>query len=238
MHKQRKVQEESAGVGEAGLIFCDAARAGRGCTFNLASITMVPLAIFLAFVVLVHVTATRVAHATGSELRAPNPLDPRDPQVVWDVGHACLPDMSDHVLYKDAFLLVFLAPFLRRLPSSRFLLEFAARFGLLLLLRALVMASTVLPSSGRCRTRDRRTLSPFESLTGGCHDKMFSGHFAFGLVLTLMLFAHGHVSSTLVNVSLFALLNVVNAVLIVGTRAHFTQDVLVSALVTLLVFRL
>lgn len=196
------------------------------------------LSAFLTCALASHVMAMKAVQRIGTDyVRPDNPLDARSAGLpVWDAGHAYFRDVSHLAAFKDAFQLVFVVPFLTRVPSTLLLAEFAARFGVILLLRSLLLCTTVLPRHDHCKLP--RDLGMIQSVTGGCHDKMFSGHFSFGLLLTLLAFGHGYVRLNVCNAVLFAALNVANALLIVSTRSHYTADVVVAALVTLLVFKL
>lgn len=158
----------------------------------------------------------------------------REHAAVWDVMHAHLPDYSKHNHTKNAYLLVFCAPLLFTGITPTFAKEFALKFALVVLLRSLATVTTILPKNPRC-TCDNPAGLLNVTVQGTCYDKMFSGHFAFGLLLTVLMFKHRLITPSVAAVGLFALLNCAHVLILGATRAHFTQDVVVSIYVTLLV---
>lgn len=73
------------------------------------------------------------------------------------------------------------------------------------------------------------------SIGGTCYDKMFSGHFAFGLLMTLLAFQHNFVAYNGLNILVAVIVNAMHFIIITATRAHYTMDVMVALYVTLLV---
>jgi hypothetical protein len=64
---------------------------------------------------------------------------------------------------------------------------------------------------------------------------MFSGHFAFGLLMTLLAFKYNFVGTTAASVGVATLLNIIHFYIIAATRSHYTMDMVVSIYATLLV---
>lgn len=175
-------------------------------------------------VLLAHMQATQFTYDKGRSVGAG----------VWDIMHANFPDLSEYNYVKNWYLLVFVAPLLWNWPSPAFLTEFGVKFGVLCVLRILTMMVTILPKSDKCYVyHEQHKLSLFNKLFGGsCYDKMFSGHFSFGLLLTLLMFKFGYVSNPVV----WTALNALHVMLLGVTRAHYTVDILVGAILTVLVF--
>jgi len=69
-------------------------------------------------------------------------------------------------------------------------------------------------------------------MIGGCYDKIFSGHFSIVFLITLLLWKHKYISL----IPLF-FINLVNGILIIMTRAHYSIDVVVAIFVTLFVYQ-
>ena len=67
---------------------------------------------------------------------------------------------------------------------------------------------------------------------------MFSGHFAFGLLLTLLLFKYNILENNWFNMILFVCINAIHLFILSVTRSHYTMDMIVSLYVTLFVFNL
>jgi hypothetical protein len=107
--------------------------------------------------------------------------------------------------------------------------EFAWKLLLIYVIRALTVITTILPKHEKCNYE----ISTFSLTTflGGCYDKVFSGHMALTLLGTLIYYREKYISF-----SSFALINIVEAVLIILTRAHYTIDVFLAILITYLVY--
>lgn len=94
--------------------------------------------------------------------------------------------------------------------------------------RDIFLMSTILPKDESCTVQDG-----FQ-LTGGCYDKMFSGHFAFGYALSLLYYKFNIIT----NIPLLVLLNILNAFIIICSKSHYTIDVLTSFIVVTLIFKI
>ena len=106
------------------------------------------------------------------------------------------------------------------------LFEFVAFIIPILVVRSIFSLFTVLPKSSKC------VYNPYiAALNGGCYDKIFSGHFSFVFVLTLLLNKYNIITMPIV-----VLLNVVNILIILSTRIHYTIDILVSFCITYVMY--
>lgn len=94
--------------------------------------------------------------------------------------------------------------------------------------RDIFLMSTILPKDESCTVKDG-----FQ-LTGGCYDKMFSGHFAFGFALTLLYYKFNIIT----NIPLLILINLINSIIIICSKSHYTIDVLTSFIVVSLIFKI
>jgi hypothetical protein len=66
---------------------------------------------------------------------------------------------------------------------------------------------------------------------GGCYDKIFSGHTSFVTLATLNL-----LDARVISAPAFWFTNLLNAALILLTRAHYTVDVILGFVISYLVF--
>jgi hypothetical protein len=92
-------------------------------------------------------------------------------------------------------------------------------YSILMIIRALVYSSTILPSP-ICSKRQRN------SSTGGCHDCIYSGHTVATLILAHSLYHHN--PDYLGALMVYCILG---SLLIIGTRSHYTVDVIVAYIV-------
>jgi hypothetical protein len=93
------------------------------------------------------------------------------------------------------------------------------------------MVTTILPKQNGCSVK---SLGWFDMTIGGtCYDKILSGHFAFGLLLTLMMFKYNFVKPD--RYYYFIILNIVHAIILAVTRSHYTLDIVLALFVTLII---
>ena len=133
-----------------------------------------------------------------------------------------LPNLSNNVSIRDAILLLFLIPFVIVKNKISFLNELWTVFMIVVLIKAVCIFFTIMPSSHpRC----------FEKkYVNHCFHNSISGHAGFFLLLALLYIRHGVFNEyILIFAGLYGLL-------IVMTRAHYTVDVITALIVTYLLF--
>ena len=141
---------------------------------------------------------------------------------VYDISHKYLPNLIKYEyvsnLYTIFFVLIVL--FIPKLfePFVEYIIP-------IMLVRLIIMHMTVLPKNSNC-------IVHISSIFGGCYDKIFSGHFAVVFLITLLLLEYDYISL----LSLI-LINVLSALLILATRSHYTIDIIVSLIITLLFYQ-
>ena len=145
---------------------------------------------------------------------------------IYDISHSILPEASRYENISHLFTLFTALP-LAASCDLTVVQEFLGYFVLIVLLRDFTISLTILPRIDGC------LVSKGNSITGGCHDKIFSGHAAFTLLATLIMYERGIIK----NLILLIILNVVNVLFILITRGHYTIDIVVSILVTFVVFQ-
>jgi hypothetical protein len=146
---------------------------------------------------------------------------------VFDLLHSITPDLSDWKPYNDVIVsLVALSFFL--IPNGIGLFkEFATKFILIMVIRALTTVSTILPKHEKCDATPRFS----RYWLGQCYDKVFSGHTSFVLLATLIFLREG-----ILGWPAFAAINLANITGIILTRSHYTVDIVLAILITLLVY--
>lgn len=93
------------------------------------------------------------------------------------------------------------------------------------IIRSVTIFVTVLPKNKKCNVKHA------SMFRGGCYDKIFSGHFATGLLATLMLYSNNYI-----NMIFLLLINFLNALFIILSRNHYTIDIIVALFITLFVY--
>lgn len=162
---------------------------------------------------------------------------------IWDIIHSNFNEYSEYNYTKNWYMIVFLLPLIYNIQriNNDFIKEFTLKFLVIVLLRSLTIMTTILPKNTNVQAQadENGKLSLFNQTVGGaCYDKMFSGHFAFGLLLTLLMFKYGILATTTLNIFVFVFINAIHLFILGVTRSHFTMDMVVSLYVTLFVYNL
>lgn len=140
---------------------------------------------------------------------------------IYDVGHKVLPNLHHHeyiinyILYIGILVLIF----------TNNIIHFLKIFFIILIIRFLFTQITVLPKMKHCKINH---FSPF----GYCYDKIFSGHVSFIFLCTLFLLETKYIS-----IYTLIVVNLINSILIISTRAHYTIDVIIAFMITYLMFQ-
>lgn len=146
---------------------------------------------------------------------------------VFDLLHAVTPDLSDLKPYNDIIVSAVALSFLFVPKGVTLFKEFAAKFILIMVIRALTTISTILPKHEKCDSTP--LLSRY--IKGQCYDKVFSGHTSFVLLATLIYLREG-----ILGFPAFLGINIANITGIILTRSHYTVDIVLAILITLLVY--
>lgn len=211
-------------------------------------VSHVTFSIIVTFIIICHVKAMEFVYKKGSRYynkyhvmkykKNKNYLD------VWDVIHNNFKDYSKLSYAKNWYTILFLVPIIMNMNyvSIEFIKEFVLKFCIIVFLRSLTIIVTILPkntSNVISKPKKYEKLNLFDKMvSGGCYDKMFSGHFAFGLLLSLLIFKYNIVNMSVLNVVSFVLINMFHLMILSVTRSHYTMDMIVSLYVTLFVYNL
>lgn len=141
---------------------------------------------------------------------------------LWDVSYQVLPNLCKYEFIIDILLVLSFIPLLVNFQYSG---EFLKLILILFLIRAVLVVVTVMPGHDECEK------SNFSFLPGHCFDKIFSGHTACFFLLTLIYHKY-----KIINIQQLVIANIIFSILIVATRSHYTVDVLLSYIITILLF--
>jgi hypothetical protein len=144
---------------------------------------------------------------------------------IYDLGFEYLPNLSKYAYISDGIVLLSLLSLL--IPGM--FMKFTYLYIPIMLIRCITIQATVIPKIKHCNIPDNF----YSRCFGGCHDKIFSGHFAFVFVITLLLMDQSYIS-------LFTtiMINLLHGIFIISVRNHYSIDVIVSFFVTLCVYQL
>lgn len=147
---------------------------------------------------------------------------------VYDISHKLLPNWHDNVWISHAFVLGMLTPlmFVRNWSLFKEFLEYAI---VLFFIRDITTFVTILP---KYKDDPEPSNALSSSTFNGAYGKIFSGHFAIVFLASLLYAKYNIITDT----NLLIGLNVLNALLILLTRHHYTIDVIVAFFVTMTIW--
>jgi hypothetical protein len=144
---------------------------------------------------------------------------------IYDLGFKYIPEIRLSVSHFNVLFLLFLIPLIVY-GNKEIYKELIGYMIIIFLIRSVIIQLTVLPKHKRCETNTA------VKQIGGCYDKIFSGHYAIVVIISLLYYKYNILSlPVLLGVNVFA------AFLIIAMRWHYTIDVLVALFVTLLVYQ-
>lgn len=148
---------------------------------------------------------------------------------LYDLFHQLLPDWHSYQWVINILPLMILVYTLFLPNGFKVLRATLMMFLVVLGIRALTIVGTILPKHVECIPEK----NPFINLLqgGGCYDKIFSGHTAFFVLMTLNLLDYGYLTTPV-----FWGLNAFNIGALLLTRAHYTVDVVLGFIIAYLVF--
>lgn len=192
---------------------------------NLTNLTISNLTISnLAISMLIHIIATKWTYNIGktvTKIQMEN---------YYDIIQHNFPDYSEYHYLKNIITISPLGFLLIPNPNFQFLLkDFFLILPILIIVRSILTVVTIFPSVRKHSIP--KTNSFLDLFIGDNHDRMFSGHVSFFVLISFLLIKWGYVSNLLTVV----LLNIIHAFVIVVTRSHYTIDVLNSGVITFLI---
>ena len=138
---------------------------------------------------------------------------------LFDIGHFYLPDTSKYRVINDVIPLI-----LGGIATcSQHSTLFVNSVLLAVTFRQIAIYSTILPKSTTKKY-------DYNSLIGGCHDKIFSGHMTINILSSIVIAKN---RPELTKILIF--LNVIAGVLIISSRDHYTIDVIIAILLSMLI---
>jgi hypothetical protein len=142
---------------------------------------------------------------------------------VFDIGYKYLPNLSNYDFIANIILFVFI---ITLLCLPKLWEDFLGYIISIIFLRIFFIHMTVLPKHRNCK------LTKQNYLFGGCYDKIFSGHFAILSLITILLLKYKYISFIAT-----CIINFMYLILLLLFRWHYTIDMVVAFLVTLIVIQ-
>ncbi len=146
----------------------------------------------------------------------------RKTTAIYDLFHSLLPDWHDYEgLFEVVFgVILILLFFLLSGPNK---VDFFTKLIIIWLIRSITISVTILPPHEKCNV----PFNHISMLSGGCHDKIFSGHTASLFLATLLLMKQRTLS-----IPTAVMLNAANVFFILITRGHYTVDIILALFIT------
>ena len=156
---------------------------------------------------------------------------------MFDRGHNLLPLYSKR--YPDYLLAVILLYFLVRwaIPYPHTLINYLWIISLLFIGRVIILSVTqfppALPGCSTIQPGEKFNFNIFRKNWNTCIDYMYSGHTIHSVLVALFTL---HLSNSPIEKISIVFLTLIELVFIIGSRIHYTGDVLVATVVSVLAF--
>ena len=167
------------------------------------------------------------ANKVGKKFYKKRIIDGKVNPKVYDKLFAILPDYSKSKKLKlvaDLFVVGMVLYTMYNLGNNDLTL-LIKRILVVLFIRGIVINLTILPKEKTC---DDSKYHLYNWVAGGCYDKIYSGHFSLGLIASLTAVSH-----KLISVEMMYIYNIVNAILILVLRNHYTIDIITALFASL-----
>jgi hypothetical protein len=145
---------------------------------------------------------------------------------LYDASHILLPDLHDYRGIYDTLFYLFMISIL--LLSNKGKIEFIRELIIIYFIRSITIIFTILPKHDKCE----HTPDILTYISGGCFDKVFSGHTTFVMLLTFFL-----MRENFINLPMVIGINVANIIGILAIRSHYSVDVLLAGIITFFVYK-
>jgi hypothetical protein len=165
--------------------------------------------------IIVYLLANSFSYKIGTSMIYQNPL--------YDILHEILPNLSKHVHIRDYLLISMILPILFMKKLWPYIPELWNIFMVVILIKAICIFFTYIPSSHQsCQNPTILDLNH-------CHHCAVSGHSALSVILAL-LYIKGGFNAWIICICVFFY-----SLLIIASRAHYTDNVIQGILFTLIV---
>jgi len=143
---------------------------------------------------------------------------------VYDIIHTNLPSTRKLMTIVDAtpFILLVVILFI----DVNLFYNIMGFLVTILIFRMFIIHITILPKDKKCDIKKSSLLS------GGCYDKIYSGHFSAVFMCLLSLYM-----SKYINLFTLLSLSTIFALLIITSRSHYTIDIFVAFLIVVVVYQ-
>jgi hypothetical protein len=143
---------------------------------------------------------------------------------IYDIIHSNLPSTRKLMTLVDAVPFILLVGIL--FIDVNLFYNIMGFLVTILILRMFIIHITILPKDKKCDIKKSSVLS------GGCYDKVYSGHFSVVFICLLSLYMNKYI-----NLFTFSSLSIIFGLLIITSRSHYTIDIFVAFLIVVIVYQ-
>ena len=143
---------------------------------------------------------------------------------IYDIIHSNLPSTRKLMTLVDAVPFILLVGIL--FIDVNLFYNIMGFLVTILILRMFIIHITILPKDKKCDIKKSSVLS------GGCYDKVYSGHFSVVFICLLSLYMNKYI-----NLFTFSSLSIIFGLLIITSRSHYTIDIFVAFLIVVVVYQ-
>ena len=179
--------------------------------------------VFMLIMIVIHVFFVYICHDNGKTFYRERQKNGKTTQKIYDVGHKYLPDWS-HIDFWHVMMDIFIYSPL--ILNSSILEDYLSYSTPIVMMKYITSNVTILPKSENCCDENFNLI---HLLHGHCYDKIFSGHFAGSVLISLLLFEKDIVTDPKILIGY----NLISAFLILATRSHYTVDILIGGYVAI-----
>jgi uncharacterized membrane protein len=176
-----------------------------------------------------HTILSNNVQKTGDKFYSNREKNNKTRHKVFDIMHKFFPEKEDLYWMCNVILIITLIPLIKE-NNKQLYFDFVILLLLINFIRDITINLTILPKNKTCNLDKYNDLE--SNLLGACYDKIFSGHFAFVFLLSLIYYSN----SIITNIPLLIGWNLFNALIILIVRSHYTIDIVVSLFVCSFVF--
>uniref|UniRef100_A0A6C0LY91 Sphingomyelin synthase-like domain-containing protein n=1 Tax=viral metagenome TaxID=1070528 RepID=A0A6C0LY91_9ZZZZ len=178
----------------------------------------------IAIAIIFHIFSTYCVHHIGNTHYHPSKSIKRNLDKVWDICHKMLPNYHYLEYIVNFFVLSIISYILCSKSFMKIFQDYLIYFPIIIIIRSIMILATILPKHKKC---DSENLHWYSFVFGHCYDKIFSGHFSFVLLLTLSMLRYN-----IINLISAIIITFLNAFLLLSTRSHYTNDIIIAFFIT------
>lgn len=183
-------------------------------------IIIVILTILVIFINYINYATNKIGEKFYSTRKKHKKTNPK----IYDISHKYLPNLHE---YENNIINIIpigiTIPFIKH---YKILIEVIILFIIIMIIRSVLIYVTILPGHSKCENKNYNI-----AFSGGCYDKIISGHTAWVFLASLTLNKYKILSK-----EYLILINLLNSMFLLSTRAHYTIDILLGYLITGFIF--